>query len=281
MSAQAEPAGNLTLNAGQQGHGGGGHGGGGGSHGHQGGHHGGGGHDGEHEGAPEWLISFADNVVLMMGFFVILLALEMAKSATAEGPGEPSAAAQEAGQSAAGLDWAIGVREAFNNPVDINSTDPRDRVLVMRLKERLNAGNAKTPGVEGKHDRSQSIRSNDFEGLVASVSFASNSPKLADESKDVIRKFAAKMAGNRLVVEVRGHTSAAENTTDPSHAYRLSFDRALAVAQELESLGFERSQLRLMACADSELVKTRAYTRADHRLNERVELIVTDQIASE
>lgn len=57
------------------------------SHGEEGGSHGGGGHGGgaphgggaheEHEGAPEWLISFADNVALMMGFFVILLAMNM------------------------------------------------------------------------------------------------------------------------------------------------------------------------------------------------------------
>ena len=43
----------------------------------------GGGHDDEHEGAPEWLISFADMVMLIMGFFVILFALNMAPPATA------------------------------------------------------------------------------------------------------------------------------------------------------------------------------------------------------
>src|SRR5262245_27478113 len=65
-------------------HGDGGGGSHGSSHGHGGGH-GGGGHE-EHEGAPEWLISFADNVTLMMGFFVILLAMNM-KSPTAGGIG--------------------------------------------------------------------------------------------------------------------------------------------------------------------------------------------------
>ena len=43
---------------------------------HSGGHvggHGGGGHDEEEEaGAPEWLISFADMVMLLMGFFVMI-----------------------------------------------------------------------------------------------------------------------------------------------------------------------------------------------------------------
>ena len=43
----------------------------------------GGGHDEEHEGAPEWLISFADMVMLIMGFFVILFALNMSPPAKA------------------------------------------------------------------------------------------------------------------------------------------------------------------------------------------------------
>src|SRR5512136_3011850 len=93
--------------------------------------HGGGGHGEEaHEGAPEWLISFADNVMLQMGFFVILLALAM-KGSSAGG------LAKEGKQRAGGgsptpdqLDFAIAVREAFNNPVDVNSTDINDLLLV-------------------------------------------------------------------------------------------------------------------------------------------------------
>ena len=51
-------------------------------------------HEEHHEGAPEWLISFADNVALMMGFFVILLAMNMGPKAKGEsqeeGNGKPS-----------------------------------------------------------------------------------------------------------------------------------------------------------------------------------------------
>ena len=64
----------------EEGHGGGSHGGG----------HAAGGHEEGHEGAPEWLISFADNVALMMGFFVILLAMNMGpKGSSVNNTGEP------------------------------------------------------------------------------------------------------------------------------------------------------------------------------------------------
>src|ERR1043165_7557814 len=100
-------------------HSGGGHGGHGGS---GGGHGGGGGHE-EHEGAPEWLISFADNVALLMGFFVILLAMNMAKPKTGGLGGENQNPSQ---QDMDMVDAVISIRAAFHNPVDMTSEDPNE-----------------------------------------------------------------------------------------------------------------------------------------------------------
>ena len=102
-------------------------------HGHGGGH-GGGGHGGEeHEGAPEWLISFADMVMLMMGFFVILFAMNVQpKGGNPGGGGEQ---AEGVSQELNMVDLAIAVRRAFNNDVDLNSTDPKDQPLIERLKQ--------------------------------------------------------------------------------------------------------------------------------------------------
>src|SRR5205085_10534811 len=84
--------------------------------------HAGGSHE-EHEGAPEWLISFADNVALMMGFFVILLAMNMDKpSQGGVGGQEKNPGGREA--STQMEDFAIAMRAAFNNPVREDSTDP-------------------------------------------------------------------------------------------------------------------------------------------------------------
>src|SRR6185503_8776216 len=95
---------------------------GGGSHGHGGGH-GGGGHE-EHEGAPEWLISFADNVALMMGFFVILLAMNMKSPKTNSGIGGPDRQGGNLDQ----MDFVLALREAFN-PIDLDSHNPAEAEL--------------------------------------------------------------------------------------------------------------------------------------------------------
>src|SRR5207253_495923 len=91
-------------------------------HSSHGGSHGGGGHEEAHEGAPEWLISFADNVTLMMGFFVILLAVNMGPKGN--GPTENPKQGDSQIPQPDLLDAQIAIREAFNNPVNLNSMDP-------------------------------------------------------------------------------------------------------------------------------------------------------------
>src|SRR5436190_2087186 len=100
-------------------HGGGSHGGGG-----HGGGHGGGGHaEGEHEGAPEWLISFADNVALMMGFFVILLAMNLKKPTAGGIGGEGQNGGPPSEQM---IDFVIAMRQSFHTPFDLNSDEPAE-----------------------------------------------------------------------------------------------------------------------------------------------------------
>src|SRR5213075_3052629 len=89
----------------------------------------------EHEGAPEWLISFADNVALMMGFFVILLAMNM-KEVTTGGIGGKQDNGGAPDNNTKMVDFVISVREAFHNEFDLNSRDPAEEVFRKRIKER-------------------------------------------------------------------------------------------------------------------------------------------------
>lgn len=252
---------------------GGGHGGGG----HGGGNHGGGGHE-EHEGAPEWLISFADNVALIMGFFVILLAMNL-KPASAgasgpsseEGTGKPTPTVET-------LDMAIAIREAFNNPVRLDSNDPKDLPLVQRLAQRK-AINEGGHGVGDKERDGRAITPRDDRGLEETILFDGGCVRLDEEGVEALDRAARRLKGTRFVIEVRGHCSAAEAYDKADRGMRLSYDRAAAVAAELDARGVKWARLKLIANADADRVNAVAYDNAAQRANQRVQVVSTDRVA--
>ncbi len=253
----------------------------GGGHGHGGGGHGpgGGGHgEGEHEGAPEWLISFADNVALMMGFFVILLAMNLNKETAGGIGGEGEMAG--GGENPEMLDFAIAMREIFHNPVDLTGSDPRDDILRRRLRERAGKSDTSDPGVKGFEHEVESIRPNsDYYSLSATVPFGDNSSEITPSALPAIDELVSKVKGLNSIVEVRGHTGVSEAYQQRDQAMRLSFNRAHAVASALVERGVKWWQIRLISCADTERSNSAPRTRADDRSNGRVEVVVTDHVA--
>lgn len=248
------------------GHGGGGHGGG----------HGGGGHE-EHEGAPEWLISFADNTALMMGFFVILLAMSMNKP-TGAGAGETP---MQTPMTDRMLDTAIAVREAFHSPVDLSSTDPMDLPLIRRIHERRGGSQADDAGQKGREHDVRSIRPSDYYSTAGRVPFADSSSTIEPEGSEALNQLLPLLKGHNLIIEVRGHVSAAEAFGRSDRGVQLSYERALAVAKVITAEGVSWQQLRLIAAGDSERLVPVAYDAGEHQSNQRVELIVTDQVVPE
>lgn len=251
----------------------------GGSHGHGGGHggaHGGGSHE-EHEGAPEWLISFADNTALMMGFFVILLAVMMAKP---KGTGAGTGAATESAQTEQMLDTAIAIREAFNNPVDLSSIHPNDLPLIRRIMA-LGESDAQREGQEGREHDVRSIRPSDYYSAAGAIHFTTGSSALSETAEKEIAQLLPTFRGFNLIVEVRGHVSAAEAIDRPDRGMQLSFERAQAVAQALVAQGASWPQLRIIAAGDGERVVPVAYDADKHAANQRVELVVTDRVTPE
>lgn len=247
------------------------HGGGGGPHG--GGHgHGGGGHEGEHEGAPEWLISFADNVALLMGFFVILLAMNMATKHTGgigsdgDQPGYPKDPMMEFVQS---------VRESFNSPVKMDSKRPEDQELIRYILRKQGATNEEGPG--GKNPGLQSIRTGDYHRISATVAFDDREAGLDAEGRRILAETAAKLKDEAWIIEVRGHVSPFEVMRNPVRARELSYQRAMAAAAALVESGLKWDNLRVVACGDASRVVARATNPADNRQNQRVEILVTNE----
>ncbi|MBX3353560.1 MAG: OmpA family protein [Phycisphaeraceae bacterium] len=244
------------------------------SHGH------GGGHKGHHEeGAPEWLISFADNVTLMMGFFVIMLAMNMNppdSGAKSEGPASGGAA----GTPHPGfLDAAIAIRQGFNNPVSMSSSDPNDQALIQRIKKRQqDSGTGRRTGVQGNEDEVQMIRPNDYYTVGGVVPFNQGSTSLTLATRQATRTIANNLQGRNFIIEIRGHASAIEARRDAKTAYDISYRRAVAVAEALNANGIPWARMRIVGAGDFDRNTAIAYDAAAHLTNQRVEIMVTREV---
>ncbi len=261
------------------GHGDGGHGGGGGG--------GGKGHGKKHHPAHApheeheegWIVSFADNVLLQMGFFVILLALNIGpKGGGVEGDGDGSGAPGTESVDARMMDFAIEVRSAFNSPLDINSKNPADAPLIRRLKERRGKADDGVSSEKGDVDRAQHVRPGLPSSLGAVISFDDNAATISAAAKGTLEETAAKLQGSRSMVEVRGHASAAESRRDPRVARDLSYARAYSAAELLVESGMVWRQLRVVSAGETDPALPRATTRTEHRGNQRVEIVVLEEI---
>lgn len=249
---------------------------GGGGHGHGGG---GGGHEEAHEGAPEWLISFADNVTLMMGFFVILLAMNLKPASSGGGgdskePGNPQPAPEM-------LDLALAIRDAFNNPVDPSSASPLDLPLIQRLLERSGLSTAEQTGQVGREHDVRSIRKSFYFSPAGSIPFDAESAALSPAGSESLRQMQKVVRGHNLVIDIRGHASAAEAFSRPDRGVRLSYERSMSVAEALVAEGIPWTQLRIIACGDGERIQSVSYDDKGHQANQRVEIIVSDQVVTD
>jgi outer membrane protein OmpA-like peptidoglycan-associated protein len=244
------------------------------SHGH------GGAHEEHEEGVPEWVVSFADNVLLQMGFFVILLAMNMgvkAQGPTTDGDGTTPAKQQENAM----IDFAIAVREAFNSPVSLHSTAADDLPLIKRILEKQRRDqptNSPERGEAGDDHSASSTRPSDFRSPSAYVEFDDRSTDLSPAALATLKDFATRYAGTRWIIEIRGHVSALEMFREIETSRRLAYDRTWAVGKTLAAGGLDWRQLRLTSVGDADPVQAgRAKDASTHLANQRVEVFVTPE----
>src|SRR3954463_13868918 len=167
-----------------------------------------------------WLISYADMLTLLIGFFVLIIASVPLKRARFE---RIAAALSGAGQT----------------PLE-------------DLRDKVDALIARTPELKDKV-----ITRDDAEGLGIefrdALLFDSGSAKLREEAEPAIGEVARLLAGlpGRPVI-VEGHTDEVPINTASFHSnWELSSQRAINVLQALQGAGVARERMSARAYADT------------------------------
>lgn len=225
------------------------------------------------ESAPLWIISFADLVVLLMSFFVILSC-----GNTREVEFDPEYAKILA-----------AIKQAFGYVPEAGSTDPIDLAIlngVVKLQKKRGTGirgesEVSIPGARGRSDMVTTIRDGTKTVMGTKVMFDRDSTDIKPQALPALRDIARKIAGHMNVFVVKGHTSKDEEYRLRGSAQDISYTRAQAVASRLVAMGIAKEALRVQACRDYEPIKQGAYSETAWSANRRVEIQATEALISE
>lgn len=242
----------------------------------------------ECEECPEWIFTFADLVMLMMGFFVILWVLKPT--------GEPKKDDVKAmAQQDEWLNTVGEIRGGFGWEPNPNSADPVDQTVIRKRQQLGQGKGGKTDvaphGAQGTDRETQSIRPGKQAIIGTRVQFAAGKIELSDEGKNSLNEIVKLIQGHRQIFVVKGHTSLddfLQNGEEKLDAKQLAQDRmnlsvrrAQVVADYLTAAGVEPQVLRVQGCSTFEPIAQRAYSDDMNAKNRRAEVESSDSPVSE
>jgi chemotaxis protein MotB len=237
----------------------------------------------ECEECPEWIFTFADLVMLMMGFFVILWVLKPTPNKNDSNSGSPND------------DWiavAAAVREAFGYMPDPHSKDPVDLHMLLKKMHTVNPVKGPTPGskahleeqgAKGTDTEVQTIREGKRATIGGRLLFDRGAAELTADTRNALEQIVTRIRGHFNIVMIKGHSALddlPEGTPGPQ-LMELSLRRAQTVADFLVSKGVDAQVLRVQGCSTYEPIDERAYTAEAQAPNRRAEIEVTASLVAE
>ncbi len=251
-------------------------------------------------GAPPWLMTFADLMVLLMCFFVLMLSFSemdrekfklMSGSMTEAFGVQTDITATDVpkGTSLAADEFSPGIpdpttqNEVRQHTVD-SDLDTLDLGLELRLRElkaQEDAAAAQAQELRAVFhqeidDGTLLIRqegSNVVIQLLEKDSFASGSAALESSSRDTLAQIGTLVAGMTGAITVSGHTDNVLIRSGGQYRsnWELSTARAASVAHELLAAGLDPARLMVSGHADTQPRATND-TAANRALNRRVDI---------
>jgi outer membrane protein OmpA-like peptidoglycan-associated protein len=224
----------------------------------------------EAEECPEWIFTFADLVMLMMGFFVILWVLKPPEGKQTNGEADKK-----------WLDTVAEIRKPFGWVPDPLSSDPVDKNALKRPDPSTGKGGQTTEppdGARGTEPLVTNIRPGTHVAVGGRLGFALGDATLNPETLRVADEVFGLIKGHRNIIQVKGHAGLDDfpDGTPSQRFMDLSLRRAQAIADYFLSKGCSPDVLRVQGCSTFEPVVQKVYDAGAQAFNRRVEIEVTN-----
>lgn len=229
-------------------------------------------------GAPEWVLTYGDMMSLLLVFFIMIVSLSEIKKED-----QYRAIVQEV-KKAFGMEGGGGRMPTKDDPE--LTLIQRLEALQLRNSPESERSQTDDPGVEGTQAAVTAVRKGMLFVVGGPILFEPGSAELSDRSRTTLNRVAELVGGYNNKIEIRGHAASME-LSDAGGRYAdlwdLSYARAKAVADYLmlPQVGVDPDRLRVIANADREPQKLRAYTESSQQPNRRVEVVVSEELVED
>ena len=227
-------------------------------------------------GAPEWVMTYGDLMSLLLTFFILLVAISEIKQ------DDRYQQIVESVHEAFGMNGGGGVMPMDEVPNDLSIIE-KIEMLAAKNSQSRNPSHAEDPGADGREQKVVTIREGKKIQVGGRIIFEPDSAVLSDRAKGQLEQIADLLRGENNKIEVRGHVAAGEMGDDTDAMWDLSMQRAKAAMFYLtsEAAGIRSERVRIMANADFEPIKQRAYDAQAAEQNRRVEVIVSEALVQD
>ncbi|HKD36345.1 MAG TPA: flagellar motor protein MotB [Pirellulales bacterium] len=220
------------------------------------------------EGAPEWMVSYADMITILMAFFVVMFSMAGTKDVKKEDP------------------VMMSLRRQFGRFVGLPTTQyvPASSALSTKAVSVKPAPQkeSRNRGLVGDFPRVATIRPGDQATIGGVIYFDAGKSELNDEQRQHLQSTANDLAGKPQKIEIRGHTLARSPGPDgkPRDNWDVAYERCYRTMQYLISLGIDPRRIRIGVAAQFEPV----YGGRDPGLlekNNRVEVFMLNEFSND
>jgi chemotaxis protein MotB len=226
------------------------------------------------EGLPEWIMSYADMITILMAFFVVMYSMAPTGEATARQEEVMQSLREQFGPKWTGMTaLGPGPYVQLNSPLaKLETAGSREKG---NNKEGL--GSKKLRPIENRQPAS--LRPGDQPSVGGTIFFDDDSTRISPSQEKALAGAIAEVRGKALRLEVRGHTS--RRLPDDRENFRdnwdLAYARARAVMDYLVKSGIDPKRIRLAVAADNEPLNDRAHATGRGR-SARVEIFMLNEL---